>query len=155
VRPFTFWEFGDPSDKSGRAYILRPTCINQENDAVTPGTDSNSALRIASSGNVFFILHSCEVSDTYYRRDVAFCRKSALSLQTVCLKSKINGQRNETAWVAPLANCSSHKRTGCNSPVMGTCTAGKLQRILASDVFSQHAKLNMAAFVLYLPVRLP
>jgi len=29
---------------------------------------------------------------------------------------------------------------------------GKSQRILANAVFSQHAKLNMAAFVLYLPV---
>jgi hypothetical protein len=36
---------------------------------------------------------------------------------------------------------------------MGTCTPGKLQRILASGSFSQHAKLNMAGFVLYLPVR--
>jgi hypothetical protein len=35
---------------------------------------------------------------------------------------------------------------------MGRCTAEKLQRILASSVFSQHAKLNMADFVLYLPV---
>jgi hypothetical protein len=33
---------------------------------------------------------------------------------------------------------------------MGACTAGKLQRILASSVFSQHAKLNMASFALYL-----
>jgi hypothetical protein len=36
--------------------------------------------------------------------------------------------------------------------MMGRCTAGKLQRILASSAFSQHAKLNMAVFVLYLPV---
>jgi hypothetical protein len=40
---------------------------------------------------------------------------------------------------------------------MGSCTAGKLQRILASARISQHAKLNMAGFVLYLlghfPVR--
>jgi len=34
---------------------------------------------------------------------------------------------------------------------MGSCTSGKLQRILISGVFSQHAKLNMAGFVLYLP----
>jgi hypothetical protein len=33
---------------------------------------------------------------------------------------------------------------------LGRCTAGKLQRILASMPFSQHAKLNMARFVLYL-----
>ena len=33
---------------------------------------------------------------------------------------------------------------------MGSCTSGKLQRILASQLFSQHAKLNMAGFVLYL-----
>jgi hypothetical protein len=33
---------------------------------------------------------------------------------------------------------------------MGRCTAGKLQRILASAGISQHAKLNMAGFVLYL-----
>jgi len=26
-----------------------------------------------------------------------------------------------------------------------------MQRILASGIFSQHAKMNMAAFVLYLP----
>jgi len=31
-----------------------------------------------------------------------------------------------------------------------SCTSGKLQRILASAHFSQHAKLNMASFVLYL-----
>jgi hypothetical protein len=35
---------------------------------------------------------------------------------------------------------------------MGRCTAGKLQRILASAHFSQHAKMNMAGFVLYLLV---
>jgi hypothetical protein len=34
---------------------------------------------------------------------------------------------------------------------MGRCTAGKMQRILASEEISQHAKLNMAGFVLYLP----
>jgi hypothetical protein len=33
---------------------------------------------------------------------------------------------------------------------MDRCTAGKLQRILANEQFSQHAKLNMAVFVLYL-----
>jgi len=36
---------------------------------------------------------------------------------------------------------------------MGTCTAGKMQRILAREQISQHAKLNMAGFVLYLLVR--
>ena len=40
------------------------------------------------------------------------------------------------------------------SRAMGACTPGKLQRILASAFFSQHAKLNMAGFVLYLLVRL-
>jgi hypothetical protein len=35
---------------------------------------------------------------------------------------------------------------------MGSCTAGKMQRILANQQFSQHAKLNMASFVLYLLV---
>lgn len=34
---------------------------------------------------------------------------------------------------------------------MGRCTAGKLQRILVNQHFPQHAKLNMASFVLYLP----
>jgi hypothetical protein len=34
---------------------------------------------------------------------------------------------------------------------MGSCTAGKMQRILASVEISQHAKMNMAGFVLYLP----
>ena len=33
---------------------------------------------------------------------------------------------------------------------MGICTPGKMQRILASQLFLQHAKLNMAGFVLYL-----
>jgi hypothetical protein len=33
---------------------------------------------------------------------------------------------------------------------MGSCTAEKMQRILANQLFSQHAKLNMASFVLYL-----
>jgi uncharacterized membrane protein YjjP (DUF1212 family) len=32
----------------------------------------------------------------------------------------------------------------------GSCTAGKLQRILANAGISQHAKLNMAGFALYL-----
>jgi hypothetical protein len=39
-----------------------------------------------------------------------------------------------------------------SSGSMGRCTAGKLQRILASVAVSQHAKLNMASFVLYLLV---
>jgi uncharacterized membrane protein YjjP (DUF1212 family) len=34
--------------------------------------------------------------------------------------------------------------------VIGIGTAGKLQSILATHLFSQHAKLNMAGFVLYL-----
>jgi hypothetical protein len=33
-----------------------------------------------------------------------------------------------------------------------SCPSGKLQRILVSELFSQHAKLNMASFVLYLLV---
>jgi hypothetical protein len=33
---------------------------------------------------------------------------------------------------------------------MGICPSEKLQRILASQCFSQHAKLNMAGFVRYL-----
>jgi hypothetical protein len=33
---------------------------------------------------------------------------------------------------------------------IGGRTPGKLQRILANQLFSQHAKLNMAGFVLYL-----
>ena len=37
---------------------------------------------------------------------------------------------------------------------MGRCTAGKLQRILADTRFSQHAKWNMAGFVLYLHIDL-
>jgi hypothetical protein len=34
--------------------------------------------------------------------------------------------------------------------VIGSCTTGKSQRISASSDFFQHAKLNMAGFVLYL-----
>ena len=37
---------------------------------------------------------------------------------------------------------------------MGICTCEKLQRILASMEFSQHAKWNMAGFVLYLRIDL-
>jgi hypothetical protein len=40
----------------------------------------------------------------------------------------------------------------CFSGAMGTCPSEKLQRILASALFSQHAKLNMATFALYLLV---
>jgi hypothetical protein len=43
-------------------------------------------------------------------------------------------------------------RTGCKRPAQGTCTVGKMQRILADRQFFQHAKLNMASFVLYLLV---
>jgi hypothetical protein len=36
------------------------------------------------------------------------------------------------------------------SAPIGSCPSGKLQRILANQLFSQHANLNMAGFVLYL-----
>jgi hypothetical protein len=54
--------------------------------------------------------------------------------------------------------CNLALKTVCRTPYIdrpfperiGSCTVGKLQRILANRRFSQHAKLNMAGFVLYL-----
>jgi hypothetical protein len=54
--------------------------------------------------------------------------------------------------------CNLALKTVCRTPYIdrpfperiGSCTVVKLQRILANRRFSQHAKLNMAGFVLYL-----
>jgi hypothetical protein len=67
------------------------------------------------------------------------------SPQSHCMEQAQRAQRSKTKAYHPRSSAES-----CVSRCMGRCTAGKLQRILASGAFSQHAKLNMAGFVLYL-----
>jgi len=52
--------------------------------------------------------------------------------------------------LSPIFPFTVAKRTGIISGAMGSCTPRKMQKILANQLFSQHAKLNMAGFALYL-----